>query len=426
MLSRCILSQYFACKAKHAAVGSHFIPYLAFLSCPQNTRYSSPLRNSRLSLKFFSAQNSSQGGPSSDSNSIFSSAESAWDHVFTDIDEMPPLPSTMRNHLRSSPSRPRRPQAMTAREINAFDEMFNMIFDAVAEEKTASNSGAIDDSNIGVGRGGISDLFGKLRRHSKKLKWTTESDELLDRKKEAMDMCESDQQLLEWALLHVFQESERYEKAARQAISEAAKSGAPQELPMLQPPTYPHLVALLMRAFRDKYNDPNLALAIFDHARHLSIASYVFGCSTHAYNELIETRWKCFHDVKGVHDALEEMAVNGVDVDSRTRKLAETVRREIGQRNLWTEESELGSGEVWNMLARIDKLLAKPASFKKANYPRKSIRWDEWKALPLADNADDNWGFDQWKKPKRRKVQRGASELTSKTARNSTFGLTEA
>jgi hypothetical protein len=307
---------------------------------------------------------------------------------------------------------------MTAREISAFDEMFNMIFDAVAENKTASNSGDMADSNIGVGRGGISDLFGKLRRHSKKLKWTTESDELLDRKKEAMDMCETDQQLLEWALSHVFGESERYERAARQAISEAAKSGAPQELPMLQPPTYSHLVALLMRAFRDKYHDPHLALAIFDHTRHLSIASYVFGCSTHAYNELIETRWKCFHDVKGVHDALEEMMVNGVDVDSRTRKLAEIVRREIGQRNLWAEESEFGSGEVWNMLARIDELLAKPASSIKSNCPQKSIRWDEWKALPLADNTDDNWGFNQWEKPNRGKVQRATSELRSKTTEN--------
>jgi len=294
---------------------------------------------------------------------------------------------------------------MTAREISAFDEMFNMIFDVVSEKNTGSSSGAIAESNIGVGRGGISDLFGKLRRHSKKLKWTMESDELLDRKKEAMDMCETDQQLLEWALQHVFGESERYEEAARRAISEAARSETPQELPMLQPPAYPHLVALLMRAFRDKYHDPHLALAIFNHARHLSIASFVFGCSTHAYNELIKTRWECFHDMKGVHDALEEMMVNGVDVDSQTRKLAETVRREVGQRHLWAEESELDSGEVWNMLARIDELLSKPASFKKASYPQKSIKWDEWKAVPLADKADDTWGFDRWEGPNRRKTR---------------------
>jgi hypothetical protein len=295
---------------------------------------------------------------------------------------------------------------MTARELVVVHELFLRLSDSISRADAESHSGVTADSDIGVGRGRINDLFGKLRRHSKTMKWTTESDELLDRKKEAMDVCETDQQLLEWALKHVFGESERYEGAARQAISDAAKSGTLQELPMLQPPTYPHLVALLMRAFRDKYQDPHLALAIFDHARHLSIASYVFGCSTHAYNELIETRWKCFHDVKGVHDALEEMMVNGVDFDSRTRKLAETVRREIGQRNLWAEESELGSGEVWNMLARIDELLFKPGSSKKANHAQKSIKWDEWKALPLVDRADDNWGFDQWDKPNRSQSER--------------------
>jgi hypothetical protein len=298
---------------------------------------------------------------------------------------------------------------MTNRERGAIDELFLVICDVLDQDKAKSSSGVTADSDIGVGRGRINDFLGKLSRHPQKLKLTKESDELLDRKKEAMDVCETDQQLLDWALNHVFAESERYEGAARQAISDAAKSGTLQELPMLQSPTYPHLVALLMRAFRDKYQDPHLALAIFDHARHLSIASYVFGCSTHAYNELIETRWKCFHDVKGVHDALEEMMVNGVDFDSRTRKLAEAVRRQIGQRNLWAEESELGSGELWSMLARIDELLSKSGSSKKGNYAQGSIKWDEWKALPLVDRADDNWGFDRWDSPDQRRAKRSTS-----------------
>ena len=296
---------------------------------------------------------------------------------------------------------------MTAREISVFDEMFNMIFDAVAEKKAEGSSATSGGPSVGVGRGNISDFFGKLRKHSKHLKWMTESDELLDRKKEAMEMCETDQQLLEWALKEVFGESERYEEAARLAISEATKSGTQQELPMLQPPTYPHLVALLMRAFRDKYHDPHLALSIFDQARNLSIASYVFGCSTHAYNELIETRWRCFRDIRGVHDALEEMIVNGVDIDSRTRKLVEIVRREVGERNLWVEESAFGGGEVWNLLARVEELVSKPNNKSSKNIlsSRKAIKWDEWKALPLEDKADDTWGFDQWENNDRRRVR---------------------
>jgi Mtf2 family len=299
-----------------------------------------------------------------------------------------------------------RRQAMTAREISAFDEMFNMIFYAASEQNGDGSRGDRLDE-VSIGRRKMGDLFGRLRRHSKRLKWTSESDELLDRKKEEMELCDTDQQLLDWALREVFGESKRYEEAARKAVAEAAASGSEAEaLPMLQPETYPHLVAHLMRAFRDKYNDPHLALSIFDHARHLSIPSYVFGCTTPAYNELIETRWRCFRDLKGVHDALEEMIVNGVEPDNRTRKVVETLRREVGERNLWEEESDLGSGEVWAMLAKIESLMVTEAKEYQEIRPstRYKGRWtpsdEQWKRAALHPQAKDGWEFGQWEDKK--------------------------
>lgn len=313
---------------------------------------------------------------------------------------MPPLlPSAVRNPLRTNKTRRMRKQAMTEREIAAFEDMFNMIFNAVTEQKDSSTDKNVD---VKLGRGAYSDLFGQLRRHSKRMKWTTESDELLDRQKEAMDLCDTDQQLLEWAMREVFAESRRHEKESREAMEQSATSGLTKSLPMLQPPTYPHLVSHLMRTFRDKYNDPHLALAIFDYTRHLSIPSYVFGCSTMAYNELIETRWRCFRDLKGVYDALLEMSVNGVDADSRTRKLVETLRREVGERNLWMEEDVLGSGEVWAMLSKIEELSAQ----KRRRNQRDGaapMKWDEWKGSTMTDRSDDQWGFDQWDEPRNHK-----------------------
>lgn len=329
---------------------------------------------------------------------------------------MPPLlPSAVRNPHRDGPkphgipSRFRR-QAMTAREISAFDEMFNMIFDAVSEQKGKGSQGSGDYplGEVGIGRGSqgrkLGDLYGRLRRHSKRLKWTSESDEILDKKKEEIELCDTDHQLLEWAMREVFGESKRYEEAARKAVAEAAASGTePVSLPMLQPETYPYLVAQLMRAFRDKYNDPHLALSIFDHARHLSIPSYVFGCTTPAYNELIETRWRCFRDLKGVHDALEEMVVNGVDPDNRTRNIVEALRREVGERNLWEEESDLGSGEVWKMLAKIEELVLinePKGSQQDARSTRFKGRWrpseERWKSAALDPMAEDDWEFGRW------------------------------
>jgi hypothetical protein len=292
---------------------------------------------------------------------------------------------------------------MTAREINAFDEMFNMIFNAVSEHSNiASKTGSSDSSSdVGIGRtpSGPSpqmhDLFSKMHGYSRKMKWSAQASDDLDQKKEEMELCDTDHQLLEWAMQEVFGESKRYEQAARKAVSQMAAGVELETMPELQPAIYTHLIALLIRTFRDKFRDPHLALSMFDHARHLSIPSYVFGCSTPAYNELVETRWKCFRDLKGVHDALEEMTVNGVPFDARTKALIETVRREVGERNKWEEENELGSGEVWNMLTKIDELVVRhgPQVWAGGSGRRRHPSDEAWKH---SEDSNDDWEFGKW------------------------------
>jgi len=302
---------------------------------------------------------------------------------------------------------------MTAREVNAFDQMFNMIFDAVSKPPSKDSKrpdvSARSSTSVGIGRARsqqMSDLFGKLRRQSKHLRWTSEADEELDKKREAMELCDTDQQLLEWAMREVFDESTRCEENARKASEDASTSKRPAQL---QPPWYPQTIALLMRTFREKYGDPHLALSIFDHARHLSVASFVFGCTTPVYNELIETRWRCFRDLRGACDALEEMRVNGVEMDGRTRALAEKIRREVGERNMWHEESTIGSGEVWDMVARIEQLVSQPAGPRRIEKQRKSRTWspthtkkwssanEVWKGVALEKGeSSDGWKFDNW------------------------------
>ena len=288
---------------------------------------------------------------------------------------------------------------MTAREISAFDDMFNMIFDAVAEQKIGSG----DKQNLNVdigGRKGLGDIFGKLRRHSKRMRWTTEEDELLDRKREEMELCDTDQQLLDWAMREVFGESEKMEESSRNGVEEG---GSPKKLQVVKSPTYPHLLALLMKTFRDKYRDPHLALSIFNHARNLSIPSYVFGCSTDVYNELITTRWNCFRDLKGVNDTIEEMSVNGVDFDATTRSLVEKVRHETGARNLWVEGDEAGGNEAMSLLNKIESLVnqttKKSRKSKTNTKDSRPPRWNEWKAQ--TEDRDDDWEFDSWQRSER-------------------------
>lgn len=379
-----------------------------------------------------SSATQSESSSSTEPDSIFTTKESPWKHILGDsIQDMPPtLPPPVRNPLRAGGedttgrTRARR-QAMTAREVSAFDEMFNMIFDAVSEQKNPSaklSSSKGDPLAVlgGIGRkpfgqAPMSDLFGRLRRHSKRLKWTTQADEEFDKKKEEMELCDTDQQLLEWAMREVFGQSQQYEERARDAIAKAEEQHAPGPTPTsntsansqppqlasmhpeLQHPTYPYLVAHLMRSFRDKYRDPHLALSIFDYTQHLSIPSYVFGCTTPAYNELIETRWTCFRDLRGVHDALEEMHVNGVEPDGRTKQLVEKLRREVGARTVWEEESTVGSGEVLGMLSKIEQLTVKESRKKRVKTSGKiGPAIDSWKKYVHKEDMEDGYEFGQW------------------------------
>jgi hypothetical protein len=216
---------------------------------------------------------------------------------------------------------------------------------------------------------------------------------LLDQKKEQISYCNSDQELLDWAIREVFEESKRYETVARLAIADAAKSPDKQEPPRLQPATYPHMIALLMRTFRDKYRDPHLALSIFNYAKTLSIVSYVFGCSTEAYNELVQTKWECFRDIRGVHDAINEMVVNGVPVNTGTRKWVENVRRDILNQKVRPDTNVAGQNEAWQLLTKMELNLANNDAAQGSK-----ARWDSWKAEVINnDNSDDDkWSFDNW------------------------------
>ncbi|KAL1746567.1 hypothetical protein HDZ31DRAFT_62121 [Schizophyllum fasciatum] len=297
---------------------------------------------------------------------FLSPKHSTWDSVFADLpDSSRAAPLGQRAR-----ARPRR-QAMTAREISAFDEMFDMIFDAVSEKHPPARP-----AEVAAGRRGADALLGRLRLDAKKLRFTDAAAEALDRKLEAIDLCDTDHQLLTWAVREVF--GEPAPDAAAAAATDPTASPAPAP-PTPPDPAYPHLVARLMRTFREKYADPHLALSVFDHAKRRSVASYVAGCGTRAYNELLATRWAGFRDLRGVADALEEMKVNGVPPDAHTRRIVERVRADVAGRALWLDD-DVPAAEVAGILHRIERLASHGAK--------------DWKGK--AEHLVGDEGFGDW------------------------------
>jgi hypothetical protein len=301
-------------------------------------------------------------------------------------------------HYSSGPRR----QTMSNQELVAFDDMFNMVFSASNERKLAED-GAASVFNVDT-RTPLGDFLKNLPRrpHVRSKGEDTE----LDRLKEQLALCQSDYAMLEWAEREVFGVSIRAEEAARAAVNE----GKPPP-PHLQPPLYPQLLATLMSTAREGYEDPHLALALFEHARNLSPLSYIFGCTTPAYNELLETRWHSFRDLRGVHAALEEMRANGISPDIRTRTLVDEVRREVGLRTVWLEENEVGNGEVWTMLREIERLVARraPRQALSDDYRAPQERQkphDVWKNPELTSDESAGYQFGEWPEPERRRQSR--------------------
>ncbi|KAF8875809.1 hypothetical protein CPB84DRAFT_1736607 [Gymnopilus junonius] len=282
---------------------------------------------------------------------------------------------------------------MTERESKVLTGMLDMIFESKETQEGINSDQSKDsssDESGGIVRGQVDDLFSRLRRFSRRpRKEIDSSTQLFDQKKEGMSFCATDQQLLEWAMREVFDESKRYEEAARKAMTTASTTGTKTELPHLQSPIYSQLIAHLMRTFRVHFRDPNLALFIFNHAQKLSTVSYVFGCSTAAYNELVETRWLAFSDLDGVRVAIEEMNVNGVPFDSRTRKVIDTIRRELGSKEILTGYGEEVQSESWETLAKIEKLLAPKLQTKRRSF----VQWKAEVAEVDEDETFDNWSF---------------------------------
>ena len=287
---------------------------------------------------------------------------------------------------------------MTNRELSAFDDMFNMIF-AAANERRLTEDGPAAAPDIDA-RGSLSNFLKSLSKHPRARQ--TGNDTELDKLKEQLALCSSDHAMLEWAEREVFGASMRAEEAAREAFAEGSPSP-----PNLQPPVYPHLLAALMNAARERYDDPHLALALFERARNLSALSYIFGCTTPAYNELIETRWNSFRDLRGVHAALAEMRANAVAPDMRTRGLVDDVRRETGARTLWLEEGEAGSGEVWKLLGEIERLVARrtpkrsPSGERRPRQPPRAPH-DAWKNPDETVDGDAAYQFGEWPQPSSR------------------------
>ena len=185
----------------------------------------------------------------------------------------------------------------------------------------------------------------------------------IDELKEDMSSVVSESDLIQWAERRVFSPQ----------VTSTTSSG--EDGPSYSR-AYPYILAHLISTTRDTFRNPSLALAFFQHAQTLSLESYISGCLTPAYNELLKTRWKSFNDLEGVSQGVKEMETNGVAWDGATQKLIGSICENLsasgimnGGESLWKEyvmarwrvlegKVQMGAGreEGWDRLAEAKRM----------------------------------------------------------------------
>lgn len=168
----------------------------------------------------------------------------------------------------------------------------------------------------------------------------TEEEELeLDRLREELIALKSDADVVRWGLEHVFgypppsattrgmlfPDPEQFPVAAPGAAAGAKTLTA---TPATRGPLsrmYPDLLLLLFVVLRDTHQNPSTALSFF-HLAKSNPYSYITGCTTALYLEVLRTHWNDgAGDVEGVLGALDEMRANGVPFDDKVRELVRAI-----------------------------------------------------------------------------------------------------
>ena len=146
---------------------------------------------------------------------------------------------------------PRR-QALTAKETRTLDEMFASVFNAARQQEHV-HGGPIQEAKWTP-----KEMAERLSTKPMEVRWTRAADSILDMKKEEIELCKSDHELYTWTVESLFGSLIDTSSASSPHSSEASTSDIRHEEETNIPAfAYPQLLAVVMRTFRTKYQDPH-------------------------------------------------------------------------------------------------------------------------------------------------------------------------
>lgn len=92
-------------------------------------------------------------------------------------------------------------------------------------------------------------------------------------------------------------------------------------------PNYPSFLLIAMRQFRVDFPGSTLGLALLPAIKRLGRGSFALGASTELYNELLALTWLTYSDFQGLDDLLQEMENGGIDFDTNTLDILDSIKK---------------------------------------------------------------------------------------------------
>jgi Mtf2 family len=108
--------------------------------------------------------------------------------------------------------------------------------------------------------------------------------------------------------------------------------------------SYSLILLRAMRLFRTTFRNPLAAHTLFLRAKTLSAESYVLGCTTPLYNELLLSRWESFPDLFSISEILDEMSTNGLKGDEETAQILQRIQNDVRE---WAQHGAEVARVVW-------------------------------------------------------------------------------
>ncbi|WWC88688.1 uncharacterized protein L201_003601 [Kwoniella dendrophila CBS 6074] len=199
--------------------------------------------------------------------------------------------------------------------------------------------------------------------------------EELELLKEEMQLISTDVELIEWSKNRVFKPLTQIPISSSSSLLSSSDTNRTNNekdsstrnqnglhLPhqtITYSPTYPKILSHLLRTLRVNYNSPHLVLSLFNYAQNISLESYLSGCLTEVYNEVLLTRWESFRDLNGVELGIREMEIMGIDWDQQTSKLISKIYEEISKDLLSSSSSSNQSTSSSSSALSSSDLLSK-------------------------------------------------------------------